>query len=113
MNTKMVNLPIEYSDKNVTAYGGLSLLKRFIDKIEIVNALDSFSFPQPGSNRGYNPSDIILSFWLGIWTGANRYIHCDWVRYDKVLQDIFGLDLMPSQSTYSRFFNKFSQQKNN
>ncbi|MFQ3577265.1 MAG: hypothetical protein SNJ77_12595 [Cytophagales bacterium] len=43
------------------------------------------NLPEPGSNRGYNPSDIVLSFWLGIWTGASRYIHCDWVRYDKVL----------------------------
>ena len=113
MNTKMVTLPIEYSDKNVTAHGGLSLLKRFIDKIGVIEALDGFDFPKPGSNRGYDPSEIILSFWLGIWTGASRYIHCDWVRYDKVLQEIFGLKLMPSQSTYSRFLNKFSQQKNN
>ncbi len=113
MNTKMVTLPIEYSDKNVTAHGGLSLLKRFIDKIGIIEALDGFDFPKPGSNRGYDPSEIILSFWLGIWTGASRYIHSDWVRYDKVLQEIFGLKLMPSQSTYSRFLNKFSQKKNN
>lgn len=113
MKTKMVNLPIEYSDKQVTPFGGLSLLKRFIDKTEIKSVLDGIDFPEPGSNRGYDPSDIILSFWLGIWTGASRYIHCDWVRYDKVLQEIFHLSQMPSQSTYSRFFNKFSQAKNN
>ena len=23
---------------------------------------------------------VIESFWLGIWTGASRYIHCDWLR---------------------------------
>jgi len=113
MSTKKVNLPIEYSDKQVTPFGGLSLLKRFLDKTEIKDTLDSIDFPQPGSNRGYDASEIILSFWLGIWTGASRYIHCDWVRYDKVLQEIFSLDQMPSQSTYSRFFNKFSQAKNN
>jgi hypothetical protein len=112
MNTKKVNLPIEYSDKKVTPFGGLSLLKRFIDKTEIIEGLNGMNLPQPGSNRGYNPSDIVLSFWLGVWTGASRYIHCDWVRYDKVLQDIFNLEQMPSQSTYSRFFNKFSQAKN-
>ena len=55
---------------------------------------------------------IIESFWLGIWTGANRYIHCDRLRYDKALQKIFGWGRMPSQSTYSRFFGKFSQKRN-
>lgn len=108
----MVNLPIEYSDKPVTAFGGMSLLKRMIDKVGVIDALSSSTLPMPGSNRGYSPKDLILSFWLGIWTGASRYIHCDWLRYDKVLQDIFCLDQMPSQSTYSRYFGKFNQSIN-
>lgn len=44
----MVNLPIEYSDKPVTAFGGMSLLKRMLDKLGIVDQLRSLSFPQPG-----------------------------------------------------------------
>ena len=108
----MVNLPIEYSDKQVTPYGGMSLMKRFIDQTGIRNFLGSLDLPQPGSNRGYAPGHIVESFWLSIWTGASRYIHCDWLRYDKVLQSIFHWDQMPSQSTYSRFFGKFSQKRN-
>ena len=108
----MVNLPIEYSNKAVTPFGGMSLMKRFIDQTGIRDSLDRLALPSPGSNRGYDPKHIIESFWLGIWTGASRYIHCDWLRYDTVLQSIFGWETMPSQSTYSRFFNKFSQAKN-
>jgi hypothetical protein len=55
---------------------------------------------------------IIESFWLGIWTGASRYIHCDWLRQDQTLAAIFGYESLPSQSTYSRFFGKFSQARN-
>ncbi|MCB0479647.1 MAG: IS1380 family transposase [Crocinitomicaceae bacterium] len=47
-----------------------------------------------------------------MWTGASRFIHADWLRYDTVLQEIFGFKRMPSQSTYSRFFGKFSWEKN-
>lgn len=108
----MVNLPIEYSDKQVTPFGGMSLMKRFLDQTKIREDLRTLNLPQPGSNCGYAPEQIIESFWLGIWTGASRYIHCDWLRYDKTLQDIFGWDRMPSQSTYSRFFGKFSQSRN-
>jgi hypothetical protein len=108
----MVNLPIEYSDKPVTPFGGMSLLKRLLDKTQVYDGLNKLDLPVSGSNRGYDARDIVISFWLGIWTGASRYIHCDWVRYDKVLQDIFGLQQMPSQSTYSRFFNKFTQARN-
>ena len=108
----MVNLPIVYSDKPVTPFGGMSLLKRMPDKTRIYDHLSNLDLPVSGSNRGYLAADIVLSFWLGIWTGASRYINCDWVRYDSVLQDIFGLEQMPSQSTYSRFFNKFNQARN-
>ena len=87
-------------------------MKRFLDQTGIRGYLSQLSLPQPGSNRGYDPRRIIESFWLSIWTGASRYIHCDWLRYDKTLQSIFGWDEMPSQSTYSRFFGKFSQKRN-
>lgn len=108
----MVNVPISFSDKRVTPFGGMSLMKRFVDQTGIRNMLDTLNLPQPGSNRGYSPVQIIESFWLGIWTGASRYIHCDWLRYDSVLQSIFGWRVMPSQSTYSRFFGKFTQKRN-
>ncbi len=108
----MVNLPIEYSSKQVTPFGGMSLMKRFVDRTGIRTYLQELDLPEPGSNRGYAPEHIIESFWLGVWTGASRYIHCDWLRYDKTLQAIFGWNSMPSQSTYSRFFGKFSQKRN-
>jgi hypothetical protein len=111
-STKMVNLPIEYSSKPVTPFGGMSLMKRFIDQVGIREKLETLNLPQPGSNRGYDPKQVVESFWLGFWTGASRYIHCDWLRYDQVLQSIFGWGTMPSQSTYSRFFGKFSQSLN-
>lgn len=108
----MVNLPIIYSDKKVTPFGGMSLMKRFIDQTGIREELNRLDLPQPKSNAGYKPEQIAEAFWLSIWTGASRYIHCDWLRYDTVLQEIFAWERMPSQSTYSRFFGKFSQKRN-
>jgi len=108
----MVNLPIEYSDKQVTPFGGMSLMKRFVDQVGVRAFMKELDLPYPESNRGYDPMHIVESFWLSIWTGATRYIHCDWLRYDKTLQKIFGWEKMPSQSTYSRFFGKFSQKRN-
>ena len=86
----MVNLPIVYSDKKVTPFGGMSLMKRFIDKTKIREFLSELDLPIPQSNAGYKPAHIVEAFWVSIWTGASRYIHCDWLRYDQVLQEIFG-----------------------
>ena len=88
--TGMVNLPIEYSDKPVTPFGGMALMKRFIDQTGIREHLANLDLPQGGSNRAYDPVHIIESFWLGIWTGASRYIHCDWLSQDQTLAAVFG-----------------------
>jgi len=109
----MGELKIQYSDKKVTPFGGMKLLKDFIDTTNIIKDLESVNIPQPQSNAGINPIDIIQGFWLSIFTGASRYIHADWLRYDTVLQEIFDIKRLPSQATYSRFFHKFSWQLNN
>ncbi len=100
----MANFLLDYSDKQATSFGGMSLTKRFIDQTGIRKYMAELDLPPLGSNRGYSAEQIIESFWLGIWTGVLHYIHCDWFRYDKTLHFSFGWDQMPSQSTYSRFF---------
>jgi len=108
----MGELKIRYSDKKVTPFGGMKLLKDFIDTTNIIDDLRSVNLPYPQSNAGIDPIDIIQGFWLSIFTGASRYIHADWLRYDTVLQEIFQIKRLPSQATYSRFFHKFSWEKN-
>ena len=107
-----MNLPVEYSDKPVTPFGGLELMKRFVDQIKIREHLDTLDLPSKGSNRSYDSKDVVESFWLNIWAGASKYVHCNILRQDQVLKRIFGLSQIPSQSTYSRFFGKFSQARN-
>ena len=108
----MVKLPIEYSDKPVTAFGGMRLMKDFVDKTEMLTKLAELDLPVGRSNRSYDPVKLIEAFMLNIWVGPSRFMHCDWLRGDKVLMDIFDFKSMPSQSTYSRFFGKFSQGRN-
>lgn len=108
----MGELKIEYSDKKVTPFGGMKLLKDFIDKTNIEEDLRSVDLPMPQSNAGYDPVDIIKAFWLSIFTGASRFVHADWLRYDTTLQSIFEFKRMPSLATYSRFFHKFSLKRN-
>lgn len=108
----MGELKIAYSDKKVTPWGGMKLLKDFIDHLQILPYLNELNIPQPNSNRGYDPTILILGFWLSIITGGNRFSHTDWLRYDTTLQSIFELDKLPSSSTYNRFFYKFDIEKN-
>jgi len=77
----MVNLPIEYSQKQATPFGGMSLMKIFRDQTGIRDHLQELNLPSPSSNMGYSPTPLIEPFGLGIWTGASRYIHGDWLGF--------------------------------
>ena len=109
----MVNeLKVEFTDKQVIAWGGMKLMKDMLDSIGIKEMMKDLDLPERGSNRSYSAIQIIECFWVSIWIGAGRFSHSAYLRYDKVLQKIFGWKQAPSQSTYSRFFQKFSWKRN-
>ena len=68
----------------------MTLMKRFVDQTGIRVHLATLDLPQGGSNCACDPVHLIVGFWKGIWTGASRYIHCDWLRQDETLAAIVG-----------------------
>lgn len=109
----MSKLELHYSDKQVSPWGGLYLMKDLMEQSGFRQMLGELNLPEPGSNRGYDPSTVVEAFLASLWCGANRLSHSGWLAHDKTLSEIFGWRAAPSQSTYSRFFAKFSQSINN
>jgi len=105
-------IQVKFTDKKISAWGGMKLMKDLTDKLGIKEFMRTLDLPKKGSNRSYDALQIIECFWTSIWIGAGRFSHCSYLRYDKVLKEIFGWKEAPSQSTYSRFFQKFSWQRN-
>ncbi len=110
MHGTIANIDWEFTDKKVTPWGGLRFFKEFVDKTGIKDELKSCGLPQPKSNRGFNPVDVIESFWVTVWIGGTKFVHTSIVRFDEALKDIYGWKKVPSTSTYTRFFRKFKQQ---
>jgi hypothetical protein len=107
-----VGFELQFSDKEITAWGGLSLLKRMLDHIGFDVALAASQLPPPRSNRGYRPEQLIVQFMLGVWCGANRFEHGEVTRYDTVLQRLFGFTRMANFKAVMRLFRKFDQPTN-
>ena len=108
-----MDLKIEFTDKAITPWGGLVLLKNMLDRIKFDTVIDSCpDLPPVGSNRGYSPRVIIESFIVNVWCGATRFLHTEIGRHDYPLTEIFGWKRHPGQDTYKRFFKKFSLSRN-
>ena len=107
-----MELKIEFTDKEITPWGGMVLMKKLIEKTRINEVLERLPLPTQNSNRGYNPIQLINNFWVSIWSGASRFEHLEVTRMDKVIQKIFGWKQMAGHKCFQRYFKKFGQGDN-
>jgi hypothetical protein len=105
--------PLEYrfTDKEITAWGGLRLVEEMLRKIGFREALNQSQLPVGGSNAAKDVRDLMESFLVTIWTGGNRFSHTASVRFDPVISKMFDWKSVPSVATFTRFFNRFTQPK--
>lgn len=108
-----MDFKISYTNKEITPWSGMVFLKKMLDKMGFRNMVESCKkLPKPGSNRGYSAVDIIETFMLSIWCGANKFIHTEITRSDQTLGIIFGRTRTPGNDAIKRFFKKFDLETN-
>jgi hypothetical protein len=105
----MKDLELGFCDKNITPFGGMVLMKKMMDHLGFPSLLKSLTLPQPRSNRGYDPTQLMIQFMMSVWCGANAYEQCEVTRFDDVLRRIFNFKKMAGHRAISRFFGKFNQ----
>jgi len=107
-----MDFKIEYIDKEITPWSGLILMKKMVDKMGFDQLLAQCNLPQPGSNRGYSPEQLIKQFIASVWCGANRFEHTEVTRQDQVIRQIWDFNRMAGHKAFQRFFQKFTQSTN-
>ena len=107
-----MDFELRFTDKEITAWGGMALMKRMLDHMGFGTALAAAGLPAPGSNRGYAPEQLIIQFMLSVWCGANRFEHGEVTRHDPVLKRIFGFRRMANFKAVMRLFRRFTQSTN-
>ena len=98
---------VGFSNKEVTAWGGIALMKQMLDRLQFQEAFSQFGIPEPLSNRDYAPRQLIEQFMVSIWCGACRFAHTEMVRLDNVLCCLFGWSCAAEFKAMIRLFNRF------
>jgi hypothetical protein len=109
---RFMDFELRFTDKEITAWGGMAIMKRMLDHMGFGAALTNSGLPPPGSNRGYAPEQLITQFMLSVWCGANRFEHGEVTRHDPVLKRIFGFTRMANFKAVMRLFRRFTQSTN-
>lgn len=103
-----MEIKIAFTDKEISAWGGIVFLKKLIDRTGILSVLSKLDLPEQRSNRGYSPLQLIEAFWVSVWCGANRFMHLEVLRMDTTLQKLFGWKRMAGHKSFQRYFQKFT-----
>ena len=75
---------VRFTDREITAWGGMALMQKMLQSIQFSDAAKQWNLPQPGSNRGYEPIQIIEQFMVSIGV-AQTALHMlkspAWIRH--------------------------------
>jgi hypothetical protein len=99
---------ITFTDKPVTAFGGLALFVAFAQQLGLAERLQAalpFSVTSPNATP---PHQVLLAFFAGVLVGARRFAQLAVLRADEPVRQLFGLRRFPSTATFTRFFRRFS-----
>ena len=97
---------VRFTNRSMTSMGGLVLFKKFLDKLQFRKELKSWGLPIQQSGRGYDPVQLIEQFLVSIWAGANRFAHCDSIRFDSVINKVFGWEKAAEHKAIQRILKK-------
>jgi hypothetical protein len=101
-------LPYKYSDRKISPWVGMRLIKEFFDRIGMFDKLRSLPLQNLASAIGVEYYEIIESFIISVILGAGNCNNASQISLDEVLKEIYQWKKgMPSQSTLSRFFPKY------
>ena len=70
-----MNLKLAFTNKEITPWSGMVFMKKLLDQTGIFTELIGSELPEQRSNRGYDPIQLITSFMVSVWCGANRFEH--------------------------------------
>lgn len=95
--------------KPVTPFGGLASLIEFFNALklgEVIGRLMPFAYTSP---YAIPPEQTLLAFVLSIIAGARRLAHTDWVRADRALHAMLGMERFPGTDTVRNLLKRFTQ----
>src|SRR5215469_12816044 len=95
--------------REVTPFGGLSVLIEFFGRIGLVEQLENRGLYHPKSPNHYDPGQILVGFMLSVIAGAQRFAHTNQLRADRALHALLGMRRFPSDDTILNYFRRFTQ----
>lgn len=101
-------LKIEFAPQDITAFGGLELMRRYLALIELGRRVRTV-FARYDVGGDYRSIDMILVIVVLILVGGRRLDHLNYVCDDPLVKRFCGLLRLPRERSVARWLKRFTQ----
>lgn len=102
-------LRIEFASQDITAYGGLELIRRYFRLIGLHRRVQR-AFRQYRLGGDYRPVDMILVIVALLLVGGRRLEHLGYVSADPLVKRFCGLARLPRERSVANWLKRFTVQ---
>ncbi|MGE5444765.1 MAG: IS1380 family transposase [Ignavibacteriales bacterium] len=100
------DIQVEFTGKNLTKFGGIQLMRKFLRHVKVKEELESTVLIEKRESK-FSVGGMLVCLLYAVILDLKRQSDTLMLRLDKVFQKIAGLDDYPAQSTISRFLKRF------
>ena len=100
-------IEVQFTGKNMTPWGGVGLLRKFVHKLAVEKAL-ARHLPSPDRDCKYHPARLLLTLVYSLALGLHRISDTQLLREDVVARRLLQLPHFPHPSTFSRRLSGFT-----
>jgi hypothetical protein len=101
-------LILRETGRAVTPFGGVAVLIAYLRKIEFVEKVRHCMPICWRSPNQIDPTVTFTAFRMAVLVGAKRFAHANWLRGDRALQALLGIDRFPTDDTIRNLFRRFT-----
>jgi hypothetical protein len=100
-------LCVNETDRAITPFGGMVVLLEFWNKIGFVQKVRECMPVQHRSPNSIPPAQTFIAFLVSVTVGARRFAHAQWLRGDRALHALLGIERFPTDDTIRNLFGRF------
>src|SRR6266404_5163686 len=107
MRKGLQSLDFSFEADSLTHYGGLFLIQRFCNKLDLRRRLQRILRAAPAWTD-FDPVDLVLMTLFLLIAGVQRFNKSDKLQYDGFFLSLLGLETLPDETSIRRFLKRLS-----
>jgi hypothetical protein len=98
---------LKETERALTPFGGMVVFLEYLNKIGFVQRVMECMPIVHRSANSIPPAQTYVAFLISVAAGARRFAHASWLRGDRALHGLLGIDRFPSDDTIRNLFLRF------